>query len=86
MRVRITVSSEITLTFSTREHVCVEDDLVKAGFIVNRVFVNVDEYELYTEINSLGELNKLVKSFNTPIVYSLSNNVIFIEKYDSNRE
>lgn len=88
MRARLTRAQSSVFSDSDAESHEFIKEIEKAGLSVTKEPANYEGfYEYYTEINSLEELNRLVKSFGYPVVYSLCRNGEFeIEKYDDYRE
>lgn len=67
------------------------DQVINAGLPVTKEYNNFPkslpgEFQLYTEIKTLEDLNRLVESFGTRIVYSVEDGEIDIEKYNDYRE
>lgn len=87
MKVKITASSVWTFYNNDEDTRRIIRQIKKAGLpVIKEKFQHSSAIDIYTEINNLEELNKLVASFCAPIVYSISNNQIEIEKYDTYRE
>lgn len=96
MKIRITATSNYGDLFFRNDFEPIEQELKQAGFPVYKelrtnnhpIFSNEPEsgYAIYTEINTLEELNRLVKTFKIVIYSFNSDNEVEIEKYDDFRE
>lgn len=97
MKVRITATSNKWDLFFWNDYEPIEEELKQAGFPVYKELkpssysplLGLPEsgYAIYTEIDTLDDLNRLVKAFGKIVVYSFnSDNEVVIEKYDDFRE
>lgn len=85
MRIRVRKIWDYEFKKDQEELIELENDLNSAGLPI----IKEEErgyIQLYTEINTIEELNKLVESFKCPIVYDVENGKSTAEKYDNYRE
>lgn len=87
MRARLTRAQRSEFSDSDAESRKFIKEVEKAGLKVTKEYAGwEDYYEYFTEINTLEELNRLVESFDCPVVYDLCDGELEIEKYDDYRE
>lgn len=97
MKVRITATSNKWDLFFWNNSDPIEQELKQSGFPVYKELrpsgkdplygLPETGYAIYTEIDTLDDLNRLVKAFGKIVVYGFnSDNEVVIEKYDDFRE